>query len=106
MICPVCKADMLFDIDHLVCPFCGYTDETNYGFTELTSQSESFTSSLTQKIIATVRTTENEAIIQAIREYAKEKGNVHLMEIPEETLVKILELGTKALNKEKENDKD
>ena len=99
MICPVCKADMLFDIDHLVCPFCGYTD-----------QSESIASSLTQKIIATVRTTENEAIIQAIiqaiRDYAKEKGNVHLMEIPEETLLKILELGTKALNKEKENDKD
>ncbi len=95
MICPVCKADMLFDIDHLVCPFCGYTDP-----------SESFASSLTQRIIATVRTTENEAIIQAIREYAKEKGNVHLMEIPEETLLKILELGTKALNKEKENDKD
>lgn len=50
------------------------------------------------------KTNENKAIVDAIREYAKEKGNVTLFEISEDRLLKILELGAKALNEENYGD--
>lgn len=62
--------------------------------------------SITREVIAAVVTKENKAIIKAIREYAKEKRNVALLEIPEETLLKILDLGSKALQEEEKNDQN
>lgn len=54
---------------------------------------------LEQRYIANVRTAENKAAIEAIREWAKEKGNVTFMEIPEETLVKLLMAGSMVLER-------
>lgn len=54
---------------------------------------------INHQIIACVRHAENEAVIKAIRQYARETDNVTLVEMPEDRLLKILELGIRELKK-------
>ena len=61
---------------------------------------------INQKIFAIVETATNEAIVKAIREYARETENFELIVMSEEKLLKILDLGIAEYNRrEKEKEK-
>ena len=53
-----------------------------------------------QNLLVKISNNENEAIVKAIREYGKEKGNLTLIEIPENRLLKVLIAGAKAVRDE------
>ena len=61
---------------------------------------------ITSQIFAIVERATNEALVKAIRAYAEETKNFELIVMPEERLLKILELGAAEYNRrEKEKEK-
>lgn len=60
--------------------------------------------SLTHNFIAKVVTAENKAIVDEIKEWARIKGNTTVIEMDEERLMKIIELGSRELERLEQED--